>query len=187
MIQENQSHHFTQNQLHILYLILLKITQNWQNCHTLCHTKFFCYNIILCYSYSYTYLIELLVLTLVLHIYTLDGIALWYIEYMLFSFSKLSFAKVPVDLSNKTSIIVNSKLNSKSKTTTIHVSMKHLYTPAGWVIPMTVTQWALLIMGFTCLTSYYGVVICRRRRNKGTSKKVNLRFRVLHATFNCKS
>ena len=117
-------------------------------------------------------------LTFVSHICTLDGqhiIALWYIEYMLFSFSKLSFAKVPVDLSNKTSIII--KLNSKLKTTTIHVSMKHLYTPAytpGWVIPMTVTPWVLLIMGFMCLTSYYVVVICSRRRNKGTLKKVNL-------------
>ena len=51
--------------------------------------------------------------------------------------------------------------------------MKHLYTltdTPGWVIPMTVTPWLLLIIGLTA----YAVVICIRRKNKAILRKVNV-------------
>ena len=57
--------------------------------------------------------------------------------------------------------------------------MKHLYTltdTPGWVIPMTVTPWVLLITGLTA----YAVVIYIRKKNKSILKKVNLTDFQLH-------
>ena len=52
--------------------------------------------------------------------------------------------------------------------------MKHLYTltdTPGWVIPMTVTPWVLLIIG---LTAYVCCCYMHQKKNKGILRKVNV-------------
>ena len=67
--------------------------------------------------------------------------------------------------------------------------MKLLYTPPdtpGWVIPMTVTPWVLLMMGFMCLTTCRAVIIYSRWRNCA-STKTNLSIFIPHSNHDKKA